>query len=170
MKLIKRQLSKGSVDYLYKSLLAISSVKNTPLKMSISRNLEIIGDLRDKIIKEKETLLHSMIIIDENGEYAIKEGYVLPKNAMGAPFEAFIYEDDYDESIALKKVKALEDIIVNVDMYAVDINKHIQVKDSEGFKRIKLLDVLEDPNNDLTPANLVIFNKYLLFDSILENI
>lgn len=167
----KRQsIEKGIIKNLYTRLVMMSSCKKMPLKRCISLNLEILEKAKKDIEKEYLTLLEKMIIIDENGEYVMKEGYVSPKGAKGAEIEAFQLTEGYSAVSAKKELEKFEEEKVELELYSEDINRQIRISCEKGFERVPLIDVLEDPNNDLSPGDLVILNKFILFDSLTDNI
>ena len=170
MEKVIRKVKRVEIEGLYRSFLVVSSMKKLPLKKVISKNLPYLSDLKDRVFEEREMLLLKMIAVDENGEYAMREGYVPEEGATSIPFNQLIFEDGYDEASIKEALMSFDEEELEVEFYAEDINRSIKVSTSEGYETVSLEELLEDPNNDLSPAHLTLFDKFLLHDSIMDNI
>lgn len=170
MQTVERKIKRGEVESVYRQLIIMASQKKQPLKRCIAFNVEILNDTMKEISSDRDNLLMNMIMVDENGEYALKEGEVLPENATQAPLSALLYEDGWDERSAKIELENFDNEEISIELRVEDINKSVKVSSDKGFEVVSLEALIEDPNNDLTPGQIVIINKFLVCDSITDNI
>ncbi len=167
MEKIEKEVLKGEVEVLYSTFIVLSSTNKVPLKKCIAMNLEILRDELVKVNEERNCIFEKMLVLDENGEYAIKKGYVPPKdNPSEVPFEFLLFEEGYDENVLKKELGDFVQQKIAIEFYGEDRNKSIRVSNKNGeYEIVPLEELLYDPSNDLTPAHLILFEKFILFDS-----
>ena len=165
MKTVNKEISRLELNFIYQNLLHLSHAKKTPLKKCIALNLSILESQIEDVKKDRDLLITEMIVLDEFGEYALKKGEVAPKGQSSVPLSSFLYNDGYDSEQAEKKIKNFEEELISVEIYVEDVKRGIKVSNESGeYQVIKLEELLEDPNNDLSAQNLIVLNKYLLSD------
>jgi len=170
---MKRDLKKVKridVEHTYRSILSISLMHKIPLKRIVSKNLPIISEIRNQVIEEREMLKLKMLVLDDNGEFAMKEGYVPSEKDHSIPMDQLVYEEGWDVESAKQALQSFDESEVDLDLFQEDIRSSVVLSGDFGYKTISVDDLLYDPNNDLNSKQIVMLKNLMLFDSTFENL
>lgn len=154
-----------SLDEFMGSLAILSGLavlKKSPIKRVISKTFEEFSEKRSIFEKERNILIEDMIVMTETGGYATREGYV-NQGEQNIPLNQLIYQEGCSFEELTKKLIEQGKQEIKVTVYQEQISKQVQVSSSDGnFQLMSIEDLLYDPNGELTPADLIFIEKFLI--------
>ena len=142
-----------------------SRQKKMPLKFCLAQNIKKLQEPVTAYLDDKEALFKAAVVLDDEGNGVVKEEYKEQAAQMGGrvPYGMFEYSSEEAMKEFNEKLKELNNEEIKVDFVKERADRVIKVSDQEGnYVNSTIQEVLEDPNNEVTPAMITLFIEYFL--------
>lgn len=162
---MKTKITNAKATDLLEILTSASKQKKMPLKFCIARNIKLLQEPVKEYIEKKEELFKSAVILDEHGNGVIKKEFKETAEAMNGrvSYGFFEYESEEVQNKFFEKLKELNDTEIEFDFITEKADRVIKVSGETGeYSDSTIQAVLEDPNNEVTPALITLFLEYFL--------
>lgn len=132
-----------------------------PLKFCIARNVKVLKPIVDKYEEDKDILFKAAVKLDADGNGCLKEGVVIESNRVA--FDMFEYNSDSSKEKFFQKIAELNNETVEVDFVQENLHRPVKISMQDGsYSEATIENVLEDPNNNITPIMIALFLDYIL--------
>lgn len=143
----------------------VSRMKKMPLKFCIARNIKMLQEPVQEYFDKKDELFKAAVKIDAESNAVVIESLRDEYSNDGdrVPYNAFEYNSEEAKKDFLKKLTELNSAEIDVEFHKESANREIKVSMEDGtYSDATIAQVLEDPNNDITPSLITVFMQYFL--------
>lgn len=142
-----------------------SQQKKMPLKFCIAQNIKLLQTPVTEYLDAKEKLFKAAVCLDDEGNGVLKEEFRSHAEKLGGRvlYSMFEFESEAIEKEFNEALKSLNEEEFQIEFVKENANRIIKISNTEGgYEDSTVRDVLEDPNNEITPAMITLFMEYFL--------
>lgn len=162
---MKTKITRAKAADLLEILTKTAQQKKMPLKFCIARNIKLLQESVGEYIEKKESLFKEVVVIDGSGNGVIKKEFeeISKKLSNRIPYQMFEFESELIEEKFFKELDELNNSEFEIEFIKENAARVIKISNEKGeYENSTIQEVLEDPNNEVTPALVTLFLEYFL--------
>jgi len=162
---MKTKITNAKAADLLEILSKASQQKKMPLKFCIARNIKMLQEPVKAYMEAKEALFKEAVVLDDEGNGVPKEEFREVVKELGGrvAYSMFEYTGEAEEKAFFEKLKEINNEELDIEFVTEKAARVIKVSNEKGdYENSTIQEVLEDPNNEITPALITLFLEYFL--------